>query len=342
MLNWGKVKITLMCAALGCCLLMGGCGGSGESVLQSDSSAPAEVTSQTEVSSAPEENSVSDEGASTTASTAQTTQSEAAESKADESDVVIELDDTYAEMVMDYDNSYLGLPRMDKVYVFQSTGESAEIGGSKCYAVSCYDENEGTLYYMCDFYITEDGSAVYRYYLSDDKYVLLPESKEFVQMDPTTQTAEEIFAAANELYGYFDMASLDGDSECRIEAEVNGSMWIYQRVIDERLNTKAKLLNALSCYFSTDIINSLMDTSVYREGEDGMLYSTGGARGANIYYQYSVYELVELTEDTAVFKCYATYGDEELEGENTRTDEYTYNAAKQDGRWVFTNFKLPY
>lgn len=339
MLN-GKIKIALLCAALGCCMIMGGCAG-GESISQNESSAPAEVTSQTESSAAPDDNSVS-EGASTTASTAQTTQSEAAESKTDESDVVIELDDTYAEMVMDYGNSYLGLPRMDKVYVFQSTGESAGIGGSKCYAVSCYDENEGTLYYMCDFYITEDGSAVYRYYLSDDKYVLLPESKEFVQMDPTTQTAEEIFAAANELYGYFDMAALDGDSEYRIEAEVNGSTWVYQRVIDERLNTKAKLLNALSCYFSTDIINSLMDTSVYREGEDGMLYSTGGARGANIYYQYSVYELVELTEDTAVFKCYATYGDEELDGENTRTDEYTYNAAKQDGRWVFTNFALPY
>ncbi len=332
------MKKSILCVLLCCCLLMTGCGGNTDSDTTVQGDATTASTSAAEQTTAAEESEPETTSAYTEHSEpveVTTTQSEPTES-----DIVIEVSDAHAEMITVFDNTYLGLPREDKIYVFQSTGESAEIGGELCYAVSCYDEHEGTLYYMCDYYITEDGSAVYRYYLSEDKFVLLPESKGFAQMDPTTQTADEIFAVANELYGYFDLAALDGLSEYTLEAEVDGSTWTYYMVADERLDTKAELLSALSCYFSADIINSLMDTSMYREGMDGKLYSTGGARGSDIFHQKTVYELVSLTEDTAVFKGYATYSDEIME--DTYTEEYTYNAVKQDGRWVFTNFELPY
>ena len=247
--------------------------------------------------------------------------------------------DEYAELVMQYDNTFLGLPQKDKVYIFASTGEQQELDGVTCHAVSCYDEHEGTLYYMCDFYVSEDGSAVYRYYVSDDRYSLLPETSVFVPMDPTTQTPEEIFARAFELYGYFDMAALDGWYDRTLEAEVNGSTWTYYMVSDERYDTKAELLEALRCYFSDDIINSLMDTSQYREGTDGKLYSAGGARGSDIYYDSSEYELTVLTSDSALFTVYSSYSDEEG---NTDTVTYEYNAVKRDGRWYFTDFRLPY
>ena len=333
------MKKNILCLLLGCCLLMTGCGGNtdgGETQQTESSTASVTDAVQTEESegSLPE--------VTTPALTEESEPVEVTTAQSDpvESEPVLEIEDTYAEMITAFDNAYLGLPRADKIYVFQSTGDSKELGGQLCYAVSCYDEHEGTLYYMCDFYITEDGSAVYRYYLSDDKYVLLPESKGFAQMDPTTQTADEIFAVANELYGYFDMCALNGYDDKTLEAEVDGSTWTYYMVSDERLDTKAELLSALSCYFSSDIINSLMDTSMYREGMDGKLYSTGGARGSNIYHQKTVYELVSLTEDTAVFMGYSTYSDEIME--DAYTEEYTYNAVKQDGRWVFTNFELPY
>ncbi len=333
------MKKSIFCVLLSCCLFLTGCGGgsdNGETQQTEATSASTSASVQTEATedSLPEATTPAVTEESKPAEVT-TTQSEPTES---EPDIVIE--DTYAEMITVFDNAYLGLPRADKIYVFQSTGESMELGGQLCYAVSCYDEHEGTLYYMCDFYITEDGSAVYRYYLSEDKYVLLPESKGFAQMDPTTQTADEIFAVANELYGYFDLAALNGYSDRTLEAEVDGSTLTYYMVSDERLDTKAELLSALSCYFSSDIINSLMDTAQYREGMDGKLYSAGGARGSDIFHQKTVYELVSLTEGSAVFKGYATYSDEIME--DAYTEEFTYNAVKQDGRWVFTNFELPY
>lgn len=335
------MKKSILCVMLGCCVLMTGCGGSADSETTVQGEATTASTTASEQTSAPETSEPEVTAASTEAT--QTTEQTTTQSEPTESDVEIEITDTYAEMITAFDNTYLGLPRTDKIYVFQSTGESAEIGGELCYAVSCYDEHEGTLYYMCDFYITEDGSAVYRYYLSEDMYVLLPESKGFAQMDPTTQTADEIFEVANRLYGYFMLRSLDWSSEQCFEAEMDGIPVQYCMVTVEELDTKAELLSALSCYFSTDIINSLMDTPNYREGPDGKLYTLGTARGGNIDYLGTVYELVSLTEDSAVFKGYASYapyGEDIIQ--EPRTEEYTYNAVKQDGRWVFTNFELPY
>lgn len=334
------MKKSIFCVLLGCCLLMTGCGGSTDSdtTVQEDSTAAS--------TSATEQTPDVDESEPEVTTTVATEESEPVEvttsqSESSESDVVIEATDTHAEMITAFDNAYLGLPRADKIYVFQSTGESMELGGKLCYAVSCYDEHEGTLYYMCDFYITEDGSAVYRYYLSEDKYVLLPESKGFAQMDPEAQTADEIFAVANELYGYFVLNSLECDSDKSFEVETDGSVaTTYFMVTDEVLDTKAELLSALSCYFSADIINSLMDSPNYREGPDGKLYTAGAGRGSNCDYIGIVYELVSLTEDAAVFKGYASYSDEIME--DSRIEEFTYNAVKQDGRWVFTNFELPY
>lgn len=330
------MKKSILCAVLCCCLLLTGCGGDTESNVNVQGD-PTSAFTSADVS-APEES--KPDAAATSSAVTEKTEPTTVYIETVESDDVIEETDIYAEMITEFDNTYLGLPLADKVYVFQSTGDSAEIDGALCYAVRCFDEHEGKLYRMCDFYIKEDGSSVYRYYQSDDKYVLLPERKSFTQMDPEAQTAEEIFAIANELYGYFDLCALDGYEDKTLEAEVDGSVWTYYMVSDERFDTKAELLNALSCYFSADIINSLMDTSMYREGMDGKLYSTGGARGSDIYHQDTEYELVTLTDDSAVFKGYATYSDEIIV--DAYTKEYTYNAVKQDGRWVFTNFELPY
>lgn len=329
-----------LCVVLVACLMLTGCG---KEKLPSEltvSQPQATTTARLETVQAPEADTQeellpeTEEQETVTAETAElpddTDTSETAEAGFDK----------YAELVMQYDNTFLGLPQKDKVYIFAGTGETAELDGRICHAVSCYDEHEGTLYYMCDFYVSEDGTAVYRYYVSDDRYSLLPETSSFVQMDPGTQTPEEIFAAAFELYGYFDMAALNGWYDKTLEAEVNGSTWVYYMVSDERYDTKAELLEALRCYFSDDIINSLMDTSQYRDGPDGKLYSAGGARGANIFYNSSEYELTVLTADSALYTVTSTYGGGEYG--DTYTEVYEYNAVKRDGRWYFTNFELPY
>lgn len=255
------------------------------------------------------------------------------------SEAVTEID-PYIELISAYDNTFLGLPQKDKIYIFQSTGAEVEIDGEMCHGLSCYDEHESVLYFMCDYFINEDGSKVYRYYVAEDVYSLLPESSGYTQMDPTTQSPEEIFAVANALYGYFDLCALDGYYDSTLEKQVNGRTWTYYMVSDERLDTKAEMLNALSCYFSADIINSLMDSPQYTEGPDGKLYSSEGARGANIGYISTEYELSILTSDTAEFTAYNSYGDEN--GVVTYEDTMTYSAIKRDGRWFFTNFELPY
>ncbi|MBE6889097.1 MAG: hypothetical protein E7485_03670 [Ruminococcaceae bacterium] len=338
------MKKSIFCALLCGCLLLSGCGGDTQSdTASAQGSSGASVDTDSGAASS-DGGDVSQESSQTAAQTTDTkpqqTESVPAESTSQTESSDVEATDTYAEMMKLYDNSYLGLPRADATYVFSSTGASAEINGELCYCVSCSEEHDGELYYMCDFYITENGTAVYRYYLAEEQYVLLPENKGFLQMDPEVQTPDEIFAVANELYAYFDLCALDGIPECTLDVEIDGFTHVYNMVADERLDTKPELLNALSCYFSSDIINSLMDSSQYREGPDGMLYSAGGARGSNIYYIDTTYELTQLTVDTAVFTAYSTYSDEITD--SVHTEEYVYNAVKQDGRWVFTNFDLPY
>ncbi len=330
-----------ICAALAACIVLTGCGTDEESA-QSTASQPQTTTSAVQESvQAPEAD--TEEISAVPVDTEELlvpVESEEPTEEAQTSETEEIGFDKYAELMMQYDNTYLGLPQKDKVYIFAGTDETVELDGMICHGVSCYDEHEGTLYYMCDFFISEDGSAVYRYYVGEDRYSLLPESSTFPVMDPGTQTPEEIFAVANELYGYFTRVSLPYFSGMTMEAEVDGIQRTYYMVSDERLDTKSELLEALGGYFSADIINGLMDSSIYREGMDGKLYTTGGEREIKPYYVGTEYELTVLSGDAAEFTAYSTYGGEDDTVLNVT--EYVYMAVKSDGRWFFTNFELPY
>lgn len=242
----------------------------------------------------------------------------------------------YAEMMIAFDNAYLGFPSMDKVYIFSDTDKTAEIDGEICHAVSAYDEHEGTLYYMCDFYITEDGTRVYRYYEAEERFALLPEKQGFERLNPTTQQPDEIFATANMLYGLFTNNKADIRLDSQNQIEFNGS--VYVLVTDDAIGTKAKLLDALSKYFSSDIVNALMDTNRFIE-QDGMLYYQYLVGGTDPSYRGTVYELTDLTESNAVFTGYSTF---EYEAGETVEVESTYTAENQFGVWRFTEFSLPW
>lgn len=275
------------------------------------SSLPA--TEKAEVSSAPEESSVPPE----------------------ESSVPEEPDapDIYAELIRQFDNSYLGLPQMDKEYTFCSTGTSAEIDGTEYYGVSCYDEYEGTLYYMCDFFISEDGATVYRFYENTGEYVLLPETEAFPALDPTVQSAEEIFANANELYRLFVSSNVECDTS--VSMEMDGST--YYLISDERFDTMPELLEHLGKYFSDNIINSLMDSGSVRMGGDGRMYAQDLSGAADPMYRGTEYELTLLNESAAEYIAYSTYST--AEGDE-RTEEYVFRLEKQFGVWRFTNFTV--
>ncbi len=244
-------------------------------------------------------------------------------------------DANYSALVSAFGNTYLGLPSEEKIYIFSDNGLSAEINGGTYYGVSCYDEYDGTLYYMCDYYVSADGSEVYRRYEQEDRYALLPEVQGFARLDPTRQSPEEIFAAADGLYMMFDPDSNSavGGFDESSPLEFNGA--VYYPVTNELLDTKAELMDALTKYFTTDIINSLMSTEKFTD-IDGRLYvkaCSGGSVSPN--YSGTEYELTTLNEDTAVFTRYDTYN---FEAGETSEVETVYTAKKEFGVWRFTDF----
>ncbi len=242
----------------------------------------------------------------------------------------------YSALIAEYDNEFLGLPQKDKVYIFSDKDSTAEIDGELCYAVSCYDEHEGTLYYMCDYFLTQDGGRVYRFYEAEGRYQLLPEQQSgFAGLDPTTQTPEEIFAAAIELYDMFNKPSLLCDRDVYFDVEGKGR---YYLLLDERFDTMPELLDALSGYFSEPLVNAFMDSNQFRMGEDGRMYYYDCAWGSNIAYMGTQYELTTLTEDTAVFTGYSSF---EFEAGIVEEMQHTYTAKKEYGVWRFVDFTDP-
>lgn len=240
----------------------------------------------------------------------------------------------YADLITAFSNSYLGLPSDDRVYVFSDAGKTAQIDELLCHAVSCYDEFEGTLYYMCDFYISEDGSCVYRLYENEERFQLLPEEKGYVRLDPTTQPADEIFEKVKELEMIFTpYARFATDPESTIE--IDGQQ--FDLVTDERLNTKQKLLETLDKYFSMEIVSALMETGAVAEQDGNIYVRHSDGMGGNPDLQSIEYELTFLSGDVAVFTEYDTYL---YEAGETEVKEITYKAEKQYGMWRFTEYPM--
>lgn len=318
-------------ALLALALMLTGCSDSMESghteASVSDSSARLTVS---ESGSAPA--GIESEESDSESSAAQTTASESEQTEPDEP-TREPVSVNAAELIAKFDNQWLGLPLEDKVYIFSDKGETKELDGVTLYGASCYDEHEGTLYFMCDYYVAGDGSAVYRWYEESGRLALCPENTVFPRLDPVSQTPQEIFETAELLYGMFTPGvppQLDFDNSIEEDGRT------FAAIADERLNTKKRLLDSLNRYFSEEIINSLMDSNNYiREGADGTLYYDRAAIGGAPSYIGSAYELTELTEDTAVFTVYSTWEFEAGERFETRL---TYTANCSYGSWRFTKF----
>lgn len=276
-----------------------------------------------------------------------TTESNATSSSAPEEDpatetaseqIIVE-DADYVELITAYDNKYLGLPSEDKLYIFKDNHETEEIDGRAFHGVDAYNEEDGTLYYMCTYFISEDGAVVYRRKAGVGN-VLLPESDGFPALDPQTMTAEEVFANAMYLcsvcLGRSDVESFTDSSQT---IEVEGVPGEWARVTDTRIDTKEKLLNALVHWFSDDIINVLMDTYRFTDRDGALYYYLDGTDVRSSTYTSSAWELSELSGDTAVYTEYALFT---YEAGETQEREYTYTLSRQNDVWVFTQFNMPW
>lgn len=316
------------------CMALVGCSGDKESSVQDSGNAGIEssVSLDSPESAVPEKSDIFAEAEDNASEQTDTRQEDTYEAQpaAEETEEAPTVNVT--EQIAAFDNTYLGLPSADKVYIFSDAEKSEEIDGRICNAVSCFDEYEGTLYYMCDFYISEDSSRVYRYYEQEERFALLPEDSGIQRLDPSKQTVEEIFYNANRLYGLFlFQGDIDVDEYDIIER--NGLS--YARVADEQLDTKAELLESLDKYFAMDIVNSLMETNRFIDSDGALYYNVSAISGAGTSYRGSIYELTTLIDDTAVFTEYASYV---YEAGETEEVEYIYTAKKENGLWRFTEF----
>lgn len=229
------------------------------------------------------------------------------------------------------DSSYLGLPETGRVYIFRDTGERAEIDRSEYLCVSCYDEDRGTLSHICEFWVSTDGSRVYR--RGNFGYVLLPEDRSLSGFTPE-QSPEDIMAQANDIYSA--ACGLSGfDSSAQPLTSDRGK---YYPMSDERLNTRIKLNAALGRYFTGELLESLISGSDnLMEDDSGRLYCLEFFGG--ISYIGTEYSLAELTEDRAVYRAVSSF---EYEEGKISEKEYTLTAVKTASGWRFSEYQLPF
>ncbi len=118
--------------------------------------------------------------------------------------------------------------------------------------------------------------------------------------------------------------------------------------------TYAEFVKQTRRYFDADFSVSLFEQGFYFE-YDGYLYVVGTARGGNLSYYSTEYEIISADEDEIVIRALSAYVTNEyfndwygsqavtIPEEGLEYQEQQYVLTRQDnGRWAFSQFELPY
>ena len=160
---------------------------------------------------------------------------------------------------------------------------------------------------------------------------------------PTTQKVLEAYAAASEVYSWFDLASLPYDPEDVME---EGDL-TYYRVTEERTPTLAALRDLAETYFTPELADSLfaLAPDQYRD-INGALYTTGGGRGSNLYLLDTTMaaERADETRWTVTLTFWADQEGQEVHADGSHPvttvgfSRTTIDYALTDAGWRFTSF----
>lgn len=228
-------------------------------------------------------------------------------------------------------SGFLGLPDSGKVYIFRDRKQTTEISGEEYHGVSCYDDSEGELRFICDFWINSDGSRAYRQYGTE--YRLLPETQEYSGFDPETQPVEDIFAKSDKLYeAVFGELSYDPQG-VYLPSELGN----FYPVTDSALDTRGKLNAALERYFTGELLDRLT------EGTDKVISDDGGSlyvlehSGQDIAYLCTEHTLTYIGEDRAEFAGVSRF---EYEAGHVTEKSFTCTAVKTANGWRFSRYVL--
>lgn len=165
---------------------------------------------------------------------------------------------------------------------------------------------------------------------------------------PSESTVRSAFDKAIEVYGWFDLCTMDLDYNDKV---TEGDREFY-RVMDTEINTYEKLRTLVYELFSIEIGDALLKESEknqHYKDINGVLYAQDGARGADITkgdYTYTV----EIENARSVV-CHVEV--ENIDFNYNDPDNYRvvtgmtkldfhYAYQPQNDRWVFTDFKLFY
>lgn len=162
---------------------------------------------------------------------------------------------------------------------------------------------------------------------------------------PSLTQVHTAFEKAIEVYGWFDLCSLDCDSADKVERGDSE----YYRVISDEVPTYDALRTMVYELFDTQTGDELLredsDYPPYID-VDGALYTRDFARGSDI--TKGEYELTVEQESKTCFVCKARV--ETLEFNDgykeyrrvTGHEDFTYHYELVGNRWVFTDFELFY
>lgn len=129
-----------------------------------------------------------------------------------------------------------------------------------------------------------------------------------------------------------------GYVKCDYNKQIKKNGIYYSKVTAKKLNTMKKLKKYLRKYFSNSYIKKLLKIKIFLS-KNGRLYFFEGARGSNVSYQYTEYQIIKKTPTYRKIKATSYYWEIE-EYKETKVD--IYKQRKINGRWVFTSITLPY
>ena len=173
-----------------------------------------------------------------------------------------------------------------------------------------------------------------------------PENSQSSQPGPSQPQQEEeasqpdpVLADALEAYGWFVTECLPFDPNDQREPEPG---IVCYRVTDERFPDYESFHYYLLNLFADDIIqHQLMAGGNYLD-LDGLLYTRGGSRGADIFIAKVEYLEPEKNELKEIYPVQVSYVAEPGDTEIDRVEEYRFVREKHEGVWRFVEFPYFY
>ncbi len=171
-------------------------------------------------------------------------------------------------------------------------------------------------------------------YVFDIDVKEFPPYEEYTGIEILSEEQQRAFWNAYYFYTIFDMET---DAFFRFNhidynTKQNGILYATGYSYDS-------VINGFKTVLSEEIVDSILDESKCA-GIDGEFYCGQGARGADIFFLDELqFVAVEMTEEKAVFKINALYGDFDNE-ENREYVEHNFEMVLIDGNWIVTKFEF--